>query len=74
VPSFRVDYFEKGKPVGWIELARLEGGSGATTSGEVQDNIYARSEHTVGWTRLPQRRSDRRRRREARRSALRCRG
>jgi hypothetical protein len=54
--SFRVDYTEKGKPVGWIEIARLEpadGTSGSSeTSAEVTDMIYARSEHTVGWTKL----------------------
>jgi hypothetical protein len=46
----RVDYFEKGKSVGWLEIARLEGG--AAISGEVSDLLYARSEHTVGWTHL----------------------
>jgi hypothetical protein len=50
--SFRVEYTERGKSVGWIEVAQLEGGAGATTSGEVQDTLYARSEHTVGWTHL----------------------
>jgi hypothetical protein len=45
---FRVDYSERGKPVGWLELARM----GETSAGTMQDNLYARSEHSVGWTRL----------------------
>lgn len=49
----RVDYFEKGKPVGWVEVARLEdSGSSTSESGELSDKLYARSEHTVGWTHL----------------------
>jgi hypothetical protein len=50
----RVDYTEKGRPVGWIEIARLDGAaaSGTTPSGDVADNIYARSEHSVGWSKL----------------------
>lgn len=47
---FRIEYSERGKSVGWLELAALEG---AGKPGEpVQDNLYARSEHTVSWTRL----------------------
>src|SRR4030095_12791036 len=58
-PSLRVEYFEKGKSVGWIEIARLEGGSGGRSgpggqraTREHVDTLYARSEHTVGWTHL----------------------
>jgi hypothetical protein len=47
----RVDYTEKGQPVGWIEVARLEG-AGATASESVADNVFARTEHSVGWSRL----------------------
>ncbi|HEX4404222.1 MAG TPA: hypothetical protein VH560_05305 [Polyangia bacterium] len=46
----RVEYTEKGNPVGWIDIARL--GSNTDESGSEQDNLYARSEHTVGWARL----------------------
>ncbi|HVU52746.1 MAG TPA: hypothetical protein VHL80_18825 [Polyangia bacterium] len=49
--AFRIDYTEKGKPVGWIEIAR-GGTSGDGMSSEPQDNIFARSEHSVGWARL----------------------
>jgi hypothetical protein len=48
--AFRIEYFERGKSVGWLEMARLEGGE--QVSGATPDNIFARSEHTVGWTRL----------------------
>jgi hypothetical protein len=52
-PSVRVEYFEKGKNVGWIELARLDNGGTMTgNNNEVMDLMYARSEHTVGWTHL----------------------
>jgi hypothetical protein len=51
-PALRVEYFEKGKSVGWIEVAKLDGGSNASGSSDGQDTLYARSEHTVGWTHL----------------------
>jgi hypothetical protein len=49
-PVFRIEYSERGKSVGWLEIARLEGPP--PKQGEVNDNLYARSEHTVGWTHL----------------------
>jgi hypothetical protein len=50
----RVDYFEGQKSVGWIELGRTEGDASKTTSEGAQplNDLYARSEHTVGWTKL----------------------
>ncbi|HVZ74200.1 MAG TPA: hypothetical protein VHJ20_17595 [Polyangia bacterium] len=48
----RVEYSEKGAPVGWIEIARLEGGGGDSSVSGVNDDLYARSEYTLGWTRL----------------------
>jgi hypothetical protein len=50
--AFRVDYTEKGKPVGWVEIARGEAGGSGVSSDDNPDLIFARSEHTVGWTRL----------------------
>jgi hypothetical protein len=50
-PAVRVDYFEKGKPVGWVEIARMSGTS-TTTDAPVTDVLYARSEYTVGWAHL----------------------
>jgi hypothetical protein len=49
-PLLRVEYSEKGNPVGWIDIARFEGTT--AESGDEPDNLYARSEHTVGWARL----------------------
>jgi hypothetical protein len=53
--AFRVEYTEKGKPVGWIEIARAQTPaeeSSSSPSSDSVDNIYARSEHSVGWSRL----------------------
>jgi hypothetical protein len=49
---FRVDYTEKGKPVGWLELARGGEAAGDGMTSDSQDNMFARSEHSVGWARL----------------------
>ncbi len=51
-PMVRLDYSEKGKPVGWLEIARLGDAASAPPAGVVVDRLYARSEHTVGWTKL----------------------
>jgi hypothetical protein len=52
---FRVEYTDKGKPVGWTEIGRLEteaaSGTGVAAA-EVAENIYARTEHSIGWSRL----------------------
>jgi hypothetical protein len=50
--AFRLEYTEKGKPVGWVEIARAEGEDDGKTSGETTDNVFARTEHSVGWSRL----------------------
>jgi hypothetical protein len=52
-PMVRLEYSEKGHPVGWLEIARL-GEPNSTTPGAtvVNDRLYARSEHTVGWAKL----------------------
>src|SRR5450432_440813 len=51
--SFRLDYTEKGKPVGWLEVGRLErAGSSGETPAQTPDDVFARSEHSVGWCRL----------------------
>lgn len=49
-PLVRVDYSEQGKPVGWIEIARLEGMK--APPGQISETLYARTEHTVGWAHL----------------------
>jgi hypothetical protein len=57
--ALRLEYSEKGKTVGWIEIARGQGGQEAaggevseSATSETADNVFARSERTVGWTRL----------------------
>jgi hypothetical protein len=44
--ALRIDYSEKGRPVGFMELAR-----GPSEKSAVQD-VYARTEHTAGWVKL----------------------
>jgi len=51
--AVRVDYFEGKTNVGFIELAKGEvGGMSEESSDKSQPEIYARTEHTVGWTKL----------------------
>jgi hypothetical protein len=52
VTMVRVDYSEKGNPVGWLEIARLGDANSRTPGATVTDRLYARSERTVGWTKL----------------------
>jgi hypothetical protein len=48
----RVDYTAKGKGVGWIEIGRSQTSSGASDDPATGD-LYARSEHTAGWVKIP---------------------
>jgi hypothetical protein len=48
----RVDYTEKNKGVGWIEIGRSQTSSGAP-SDDATGDLYARSEHTAGWVKIP---------------------
>jgi len=50
--AVRVDYTEQGKPVGWTEIAKLEGAESAASSESTPDNIFARTEYSVGWSRI----------------------
>jgi hypothetical protein len=50
--AFRLEYSEKGKPVGWVEIARAENDTESKSPGESVDNVFARTEHSVGWSRL----------------------
>jgi len=49
----RADYTEKGKAVGWIEIGRVDTISGATDDPTAPGDLYARSEHTAGWVKIP---------------------
>jgi hypothetical protein len=49
----RVDYTDRGKSVGWIEIGRVETASGSADDAAAAGNLYARSEHTAGWVKIP---------------------
>jgi hypothetical protein len=46
-----VDYFGKGKNLGWIELAESAAPESTTTVAP-KKTVYARTEFTVGWVKL----------------------
>jgi hypothetical protein len=48
--SLRVEYSERGKKIGWVEIGHVETASG---SPDDTSNLYARSEHTAGWVKIP---------------------
>ena len=48
----RVDYTERGKGVGWIEIGRSQTSSGTSDDPGTGD-LYARTEHTAGWVKIP---------------------
>ena len=51
----RVDYTEDNGSVGWIEIGRTpEPGSGMSDdAADAKGEVYARTEHTAGWTKIP---------------------
>ncbi len=51
----RVEYAAKGKPKGWIELGRTQAAAPSSMSSAEppKPDVYARSEHSVGWIKLP---------------------
>jgi hypothetical protein len=54
-PTVRVDYYEGKKPVGWLELAKLEpahAGAVSESASPPPTEFYARTERTVGWVKL----------------------
>ena len=48
----RVEYFSRGRPLGWLELARNPPPNESTTA-PPPDVVYARSEFTLGWMKMP---------------------
>jgi len=48
----KVDYSERGKGIGWIEIGRTQTSSG-TSDDPGTGELYARSEHTAGWVKIP---------------------
>jgi len=53
-PAVRLDYYEGKKPVGWIELAKVEPPrtSASESASPPPADVYARTERTVGWVKL----------------------
>jgi hypothetical protein len=52
VVAVRLDYSSRGRHLGFIELAR-GATSAVSTTAAAKPDIYARSEYSLGWTRLP---------------------
>jgi hypothetical protein len=52
--ALRITYSSRGRPLGWVELARPPSAAQSTTAGTppASNEVYARSEHTAGWMRL----------------------
>jgi hypothetical protein len=56
--AIRVDYFSRGRSLGWVELGRAGGTpppaeSTASPQPATADAAYARSEFSLGWVKLP---------------------
>jgi hypothetical protein len=50
--ALRVDYYSRGTPLGWVELAR-DGSTNESTAQPASSLSYARSEFSLGWMKLP---------------------
>lgn len=49
----RVEYFSRGKPLGWLELAKTKPAAGQSATGAAPREVsVARSEFTLGWMQL----------------------
>ncbi|HEX2572616.1 MAG TPA: hypothetical protein VH877_23915 [Polyangia bacterium] len=49
----RLDYTFRGRPVGWIELAKItHTPTDTSTAAPATVELYARTEHTAGWVRI----------------------
>ena len=56
-PSVHVEYFDGGKKVGWMDIAKVDALAPATTESmsnpaAAKGEIYLRTEHTSGWIRV----------------------
>jgi hypothetical protein len=50
--AVRIEYFSRGQSLGWIELAR-DAPANESSAQPAASASYARSEYTLGWTKLP---------------------
>jgi hypothetical protein len=49
----RLDYTFRGRPVGWIEMAKVtHAPANTSTAAPATVELYARTEHTAGWVRI----------------------
>ena len=49
----KVTYSDGKKSVGWIEIGKVDSASGVSEDAKAGDELYARTEHTVGWAKIP---------------------
>jgi hypothetical protein len=49
-PELRIDYSQRGRPLGFVELAKVAAVSSSTEGSK--DALYARSEQSLGWFKL----------------------
>jgi hypothetical protein len=49
----KVEYSDGKKSVGWTEIGRVETGSGVSEDAAAGGELYARTEHTAGWSKVP---------------------
>jgi hypothetical protein len=52
VTAMRLTYSARGRPLGWMELARPPADSVSTTAAAGTTEVYARTEFAAGWVRL----------------------
>jgi len=49
----KVTYSDGKKSVGWIEIGKVDSASGVSEDAKAGDELYARTEHTAGWAKIP---------------------
>ena len=49
--NLKIEYFSRGRPIGWTELARTKPPAASTAAPPTPD-VMVRSEHTLGWFRV----------------------
>jgi hypothetical protein len=49
--TLKLEYFSRGRPIGWTELARTKPPAASTATAQTPD-VMVRSEHTLGWYRV----------------------
>lgn len=53
VPALKIEYFSRGRKVGFVEMGRAGGAAASSTATPPpQPDVYARSEHALGWLKM----------------------